>query len=157
MKIKKIIAFVLFLLVPLAVGFLSSQIVGTDQSVQYANFNKPLFSPPSYLFGPVWTVLYLLMGLAAFLIWQKKNVLGRSHALAIFFLQLFFNFLWTPIFFGWFNFGLAFFEIIILLGLIIAMMMIFYKIKPLAGWLLIPYFLWVSFATILTFAVWQLN
>ncbi len=124
----------------------------------YAGLNKPSFSPPNWLFGPVWTILYALMGIAVFLVWkkgfEKKEV---RFAIGVFSLQLALNFLWSFLFFGMKNPGLAFVEIILLWVVIGATIWEFKKIAPKAAWLLLPYWIWVSFAALLNFAVWQLN
>lgn len=124
----------------------------------YASLEKPNFNPPSWLFGPVWITLYFLMGVAAFLVWQKgwerKKV---KSALGIYSLQLFLNTLWSIIFFGFQNPSLAFINIIFLWLAIFWTMMVFYKISKPASCLLVPYLLWVSFASFLNFTIWRLN
>ncbi len=157
-KTKQIIALAIWLAVPLAVGFLSSFFVSSPQTDQYANFIQPPFAPPAWLFGPVWTVLYLLMGAAAFLVWkngwQKKEV---KLALVLFAIQLVFNFFWTTIFFGLGLFGWAFVEILALWVLILIDLILFWRQNKIAGWLFVPYLLWVSFASVLNFSIWLLN
>jgi tryptophan-rich sensory protein len=140
------------------VGILSTPFTLTAISTWYVFLNKPLFSPPNWVFGPVWTVLYCLMGISAFLIWEKagKNKKGK-RALSYFLLQLFFNFLWSLLFFGLRNPVLGFLDIIALLVSIIVTILAFYKISKLAAYLLIPYLLWVSFATILNLSIVVLN
>lgn len=127
----------------------------------YATLNKPTFSPPNWIFGPVWILLYLLMGISAFLIWQKglKGTTKKSvkKAFGYFFLQLFFNFIWSVLFFGLHNPLLGFIDILLLLISIVLTMATFYKISKIATYLLIPYLLWVSFATILNFSLVLLN
>jgi tryptophan-rich sensory protein len=124
----------------------------------YATLNKPSFSPPNWVFGPVWTTLYFLMGLSAFLIWKKglKNKKVK-RALTYFFIQLVFNFLWSVLFFGLHNPLLGLLDIVLLLISIVLTIIIFYKISKAASYLLIPYFLWVSFATILNLSLVVLN
>lgn len=124
----------------------------------YAFVNKPQFSPPNWLFGPVWTVLYLLQGIAAYLVWEKgSDRLRASRAMKLFWLQLGLNALWTPIFFGLRNplWGLV--EIVFMWVAIVATIIAFKKISKTAAWLMVPYLLWVSFATILNFSIWRLN
>ncbi|MDE2038021.1 MAG: tryptophan-rich sensory protein [Patescibacteria group bacterium] len=124
----------------------------------YAALAKPSFAPPNWLFGPVWTVLYLLMGVAAFLVWKKGwNGAGVRRALGAFLLQLALNALWSAAFFGlrsplW---GLA--DIAALWLAIVATMVLFYKVSKPAAWLLLPYLLWVSFAACLNYSLWTLN
>ena len=124
----------------------------------YVALNKPALNPPDWVFGPVWVTLYLLMGIAAFLVWQKglkrKNV---KVALIIFSVQLFLNALWSPLFFGMKNPGLAFAELILLWFAIVATMAAFYRISKPALFLLAPYLLWVSFAGYLNCSIWMLN
>jgi translocator protein len=124
----------------------------------YAGLTKPSFNPPNWIFGPVWTALFALMGIAVFLIWQqrtkrKKNIV----ALAVFGGQLALNLLWSIIFFGLHHPGVAFIEIIFLWLAILATIYLFAKISRTAAWLLLPYILWVSFAAVLNFSLWQLT
>jgi len=123
----------------------------------YVYLQKPFFAPPSWIFAPAWITLYALMGLAAFLIWKKKSVKGVKTALYFYAIQLGLNALWSYLFFGLRNPGLAFAEIIVLWILIIITGLKFDKIDKKAGYLFIPYILWVAFASILNFAVWQIN
>lgn len=124
----------------------------------YAGIVKPAINPPAWVFGPVWTTLFALMGIAAFLIWKKG--LGRRDvkiALYIFGGQLILNTLWSIIFFGLHNPGAALIEIIFLWVVILVTIIAFFKISKAAAWLLIPYILWVSFAGYLNFTIWMLN
>ncbi|MFA5767681.1 MAG: TspO/MBR family protein [Candidatus Paceibacterota bacterium] len=123
----------------------------------YAYLQKPVFAPPSWVFAPAWITLYTLMGIAAFLVWKKRNVIGVKSALWLYGIQLGFNALWSIIFFGMRNPGLAFIEILVLWVLILAVTVKFFKIDKAAGYLFIPYILWVTFASVLNFAVWQIN
>ncbi len=121
----------------------------------YAFLVKPSFSPPNYLFGPVRIILYLLIGISLYLIWKKgKKALGLVK---LFLIHLVFNSVWSIIFFGLKNPGLAFAEILILWGIILVLAFKFYKVNKIAAYLLIPYQLWVSFATILNLSIWLLN
>lgn len=124
----------------------------------YATLTRPALSPPNWVFGPVWTTLFFLMGISAFLVWQKG--LKRKDvriALGIFLVQLVLNTLWSIIFFGWQHLGLACIEITLLWLAILFTIKSFWSISKPAAWLLIPYLLWVSFASYLTFAFWMLN
>ncbi len=124
----------------------------------YATLNKPSFNPPNSIFAPVWITLYILMAVAAFLAWNKGlSVPGVTAALILFAVQLILNTLWSWIFFGWKQPFLAFIEILILWIMILATMIRFFKISIPAGILLIPYILWVSFASVLNFSLWRLN
>ncbi|MEO0113915.1 MAG: TspO/MBR family protein [candidate division WOR-3 bacterium] len=124
----------------------------------YASLKKPIFNPPNWLFGPVWTGLFLLMGIAVFLVWQKGMSFPQlKPALIVFGIQLVFNILWSILFFGLRSPFIAFIEIIILWVLILVTVLFFYPISKTAGLLLFPYLLWVSFAAILNFVLWRLN
>jgi benzodiazapine receptor len=123
----------------------------------YAQLARPDWAPPSWVFGPVWTVLYALMGIAAWLVWRVGGFRTARSALTIFIAQLALNALWSWLFFGWQRADLAFADIVLLWALILATSIAFWKIRPLAGALLIPYLLWVSFAGALNYSIWQLN
>jgi tryptophan-rich sensory protein len=124
----------------------------------YASLIKPSFNPPSWVFGPVWTILFTMMGISLYLIWQKGiNKKEVKEAVKFFYLQLVFNCFWSIIFFGLHNPFAAFIEIIILLVLVAFVIFKFYKINKNAAFLLIPYLLWGSFATFLTYNIWLLN
>lgn len=123
----------------------------------YQRLVRPEWAPPPWLFGPVWSVLYLLMGVAAWLVWRERGFRGARAALTLFIVQLAANALWTWLFFAWRRGALAFGEILLLWVLIAATIAAFWRVRPLAGALLLPYLLWVSFATALTFAVWRMN
>lgn len=145
-----------FILVSYLAGFIGG--IFTQQSVTtwYLTLQKPVFNPPSWVFGPVWTSLYILMGIAAFLVYNKGYKKART-ALNFFFIQLFFNALWSFLFFGLKNPLLAFIEIIILWSLILVTTYYFYKVEKKAAYLMLPYLLWVSFATVLNFSLYILN
>lgn len=119
----------------------------------YATLNKPSFSPPNWLFGPAWLTLYTLMGISFAIIWQKRN----RPAIQLFLIHLFFNAIWSILFFELRNPLLGLVDIIILWGLIVLMIVRFYKISKASSFLLLPYLLWVSFATCLNFFIWRLN
>lgn len=147
-----------FILVSEALGIIGSVFTIPSIPTWYATLNKPFFNPPNWVFGPAWTILYLLLGVAAFLVWEKgwkkKEVRG---ALTIFAIQFILNIAWTPLFFGLKSPGLALVEIIILWLFILLTIVKFYQISKPAGIILIPYILWVTFATVLNFAVVRLN
>ena len=124
----------------------------------YTTLTKPTLNPPSWIFGPVWTTLYALMGTAAFLVWKKG--LDRADvrkALFVFGLQLLLNATWSIIFFGLQSPGWAFVNVILMWLAIIWTMILFYKISKISTWLLVPYILWVSFAMYLNYSIWMLN
>lgn len=131
-------------------------IASIDAAEFYATLLRPAWAPPASVFGPVWTTLYVLMGIAAWRVWQHRTSTG-STALKLFVVQLFANALWSWLFFAWHQGALAFADVIILWGLIVATLVSFWRISVLAGALLLPYLLWVSFAAALNFAVWRLN
>jgi len=123
----------------------------------YAGLVKPAWNPPGWLFGPVWTLLYAMMAVAAWQVWQHGGWQARKRELALYLLQWALNALWTPLFFGLQRPGLAFAEIIVLGLALLATLIAFWKVRPSAGLLLVPYALWVAFATVLNFAIWRLN
>jgi len=123
----------------------------------YAALSRPAWAPPSWLFGPVWTLLYALMAIAAWLVWKERGWSGARIALGLYLLQLLANALWSWLFFGWRRGSLAEFEIVVLLALIIFTIIAFWRVRPLAGILLLPYVAWVAFAAALTFAIVQRN
>jgi benzodiazapine receptor len=144
----------------LVVSFAASAI-GAMASIQaksfYSQLVQPSWAPPPGVFGPVWTVLYTLMGLAAWLVWRSGGFGPNRQALTLFLLQLMFNALWSWLFFNW-NLGvMALADIVMLSILIVATLVSFWRVRPLAGVLLIPYLLWVSFASVLNYSLWQLN
>jgi tryptophan-rich sensory protein len=144
----------------LAIVFFAAAI-GAAASVHagafYAQLIRPDWAPPAGLFGPVWTVLYALMGIAAWVVWRTGVFRAAQLALGIFLVQLALNALWSWLFFGWHRGVLAFADVLLLLALIITTLSLFWRIKPVAGALLVPYFLWVGFASALNYSVWQLN
>jgi benzodiazapine receptor len=123
----------------------------------YQNITKPSFNPPSWVFGPVWTLLFTLMGVALYLVWISPSSSVRTIALVLFGVQFVFNVLWSYLFFGSNNPLWALIEIFILLVFIVATGVYFYWVNKFAGYLLIPYFLWVSFASFLNYNIWSLN
>lgn len=124
----------------------------------YSTIQKPFFTPPNWVFAPVWTTLFLLMGISLFLVWEKGLVEKKSQvAVGVFGFQLVLNVLWSVLFFGLQNPFLAFIEIVFLWLSILATIILFYRISKKAGILLIPYLLWVCLATFLNYSVWILN
>jgi benzodiazapine receptor len=144
-------------LLTLSIGAVSGVATSSGINNWFLGLNKPFFNPPNYLFGPVWTLLYILMGISFFLILQSPVKELRRKAIIIFAIQLSLNFFWSFIFFKFQLIGLAFIEIILIWLSILAMIIAFYKINRTASWLQIPYFLWVCFASILNGAIWFLN
>ncbi len=148
------------LFVWLVVSFIAAAIGGAA-SIQagpfYTELARPDWAPPPAVFGPVWTVLYALMGIAAWLVWRVGGFRAARSALTLFLVQLAFNALWSWLFFAWQRGALAFADILLLWVLIVATLIAFWRIRVLAGALLVPYLLWVSFAAALNYAVWRLN
>ena len=154
---NKFIKLALCITVPLLIGGISGFATATSINDWYVSINKPSFNPPNYLFGPVWTTLYILMGISFFMILQSPANEFRKKAVTIFCIQLFLNFWWSFIFFKFQLLGLAFIEIILIWISIITMITLFYKINKTAALLQIPYLLWVSFASVLNGSIWFLN
>ena len=123
----------------------------------YGSLVKPSWSPPAWLFGPVWTLLYLLMAVAAWLVWREGGWTKQRRPLALYCAQLVLNAAWTPLFFGLRQPGLALAGIALLWCAILATLLTFAPVQKLAAWLLAPYLAWVSFATALNFSLWRLN
>jgi len=144
----------------LFVSFAASA-VGAVASIQarsfYSQLSQPAWAPPPSVFGPVWTVLYALMAVAAWLVWRRGGFRINRIALSFFLAQLILNALWSWLFFAWQLGALAFVDIVLLWILIVATLVSFWRVQLLAGALLIPYLLWVSFAAVLNYSVWQLN
>lgn len=153
----KIIQALIFIAITFSASAIGSFFTSAD-SDWYQNLIKPSFNPPSWVFGPVWTTLYVMMGISVYLIYQKRGESSLAMTtLIIFFVHLIFNATWSIAFFGMQNPALAFVNIIILLIFIITLIFLFYKVNKVASYLLIPYLFWVSFATILNYSIWQLN
>lgn len=123
----------------------------------YGQLNKPVLNPPDYIFGPVWTVLYLLMAISAWMVWKKYGLRNAKLPLALFLFQLILNALWSWLFFGLQMPGVAFVEILILWVVIIATIVSFWRFYFPAGAILIPYIIWVSFAVYLNWSIWRMN
>jgi tryptophan-rich sensory protein len=134
-----------------ALGFVAS----VDAASFYAQLSKPSWAPPASVFGPVWSALYALMGVAAWLVWRSPG--SKGVALGLFGAQLAANALWSWLFFAWHRGALAAVEVFVLLALIVATVVAFWRTGRLAALLLVPYLLWVSFASVLTWAVWRSN
>lgn len=132
-------------------------VASIDAPVFYGQLAKPSWAPPAAAFGPVWSTLYPMMGIAAWLVWREKGARGMTVALGLFGAQLAANALWSWLFFAWRNGPLAFAEVLVLLTLIAATLVAFWRVRKLAGLLLLPYLAWVCLASALTWSVWQRN
>ena len=157
MKKTLTLKFLISLLLPLSLGAIAGMFTSQSVPEWYATLNRPSFNPPNWIFGPVWTSLYILMGISFFLIWKQEASKVRNRAILIFLLQLMLNFAWSFIFFFFNLIGLALVEIILLWISIVMMLVVFYKIKPVASYINIPYLLWVTFATVLNASYYVLN
>ena len=155
-KAKQLIGLVAWLVICFVVAGLGSA-ASLQAGSFYMELVRPDWAPPPSIFGPVWTALYAIMGIAAWLVWRINGFRSARTALALFLVQLLLNALWSWLFFAWHLGALAFADILLLWVLIVATIVSFWRIQPLAGALLIPYLLWVSFASALNYSVWQLN
>jgi translocator protein len=147
---------IVFFAVCLGAGGLGSFFTASSVRDWYPKLRKPAGTPPSWIFGPVWTTLYLLMAVSAWLVWREYGR-GALPALLIFFAQLALNIAWSGIFFGSRMPGVAFVEIVILWLAILFTIFVFYFLVPLAALLLVPYVLWVAYASYLNWGIWRLN
>jgi tryptophan-rich sensory protein len=154
---NRILRLLICIAFPLIVGGISGFFTVQGVKDWYLTLAKPNFTPPNYLFGPVWTFLYAFMGVAFFRILEKGKSVQKIKAIRIYLWQLFFNFCWSFLFFSQHQIGLAFIDILILWVLILIMIIRFKKLDAFAGYSQIPYLLWVSFATALTAAIFILN
>ena len=145
------------ILLPLLVGSLSAAFMGNNIQTWYATLQKPSFNPPNYLFGPVWSILYLLMGISLILIYKSPISKNRNNALRMFIIQLGLNFFWSILFFTFHMILGAFIEIILLCIAIILMIFASYKVNKTSAYLQVPYLLWVTFATVLNASILLLN
>lgn len=154
---KNALALIAFLL--LCYGVAAGGSVFTAASVRdwYPTLVKPSWNPPSWVFGPVWTLLYTMMAVAAWLVWKRRGEAPVGLALGVFGVQLALNFAWSLLFFGLHRPDLALLDIALLWLSILATIILFWRPSTLAGALLIPYLLWVTFASALNYAIWQLN
>lgn len=152
---RSVIGLIIWVL--LCFGIASFGAVFSPGSEWYAQLQKPSWNPPDWIFGPVWTILYAMMGVAAWLVWKPQGFSGARGALTIFLIHLIFNGAWSWLFFGLHRPDLAFYEIVLLWVSILATLIAFWKHSQLAGALLIPYLLWVTFAAVLNFTIWRLN
>lgn len=154
---KKILTLFIFIVIAQSAGVIGSIFTAPKIETWYVFLEKPFFAPPNWLFAPAWIILYTLMGIAAFLIWQKRQTFRARSALFFYAGQILLNVLWSVVFFGLQNPFLGFLIIIVLWLLIAATMVKFWKVERTAGLLFVPYILWVTFAAALNLAIWQLN
>lgn len=147
---------ILSILICLSAGIIGSLFTTSNIDTWYASLQKPFFSPPNWIFAPVWTMLYVLMGVSVYFIYENKSKL-KLDALKIFGIQLFLNAIWSIIFFGLHKLFFAFTDILLIDIFVVLTMVKFYKIDKKAAYLLIPYLIWILFATVLNFYVWILS
>ena len=156
-KVKNTTRLILCILLPLMAGGIAGIATSSGITGWFKTLQKPFFNPPDFLFGPVWTILYILMGVSFYLILQAQKTPQQKFAVAVFCIQLFLNFCWSFIFFKFELIGVAFIEIIVLWIGIVTMIYFFFKISKAAAFLQIPYLLWVTFASVLNGSIWMLN
>ncbi len=155
---KNILRLLLCIGIPVGTGFLSSLFTQTGVDGWYRTIEKPGWNPPDAVFAPVWTTLFVLMGIALFLVWKQNTPAQQKRPAIVFWAaQLVLNALWSFLFFSQHRIGLALVEIVVLWLAILITIFLFARISKAAAWLLVPYISWVSFAAILNLAIWQLN
>jgi tryptophan-rich sensory protein len=145
------------LFITLAIAVITGFVTAPQISTWYALLHKPSINPPNWVFMPVWIVLYILMSIALYLVWKRPKTNNRNIAIAVFFVQLALNCLWSFIFFAFHLTGLALVEIMLLWFAILLNIILFAYYSKAAAWLLAPYIVWVSFAGILNYLIWHLN
>lgn len=153
----KSLKLIIAILLPMVLGGFSGFLTANSINDWYVTLNQPSFNPPNWVFGPVWTTLYLIMGISLYRIWRLPATEERNYAIKIFALQMILNFFWSLIFFKWHLIGLALVEIIVMWIAIAMMIHHFRKLDAAAGYMNIPYLLWVSFASVLNGAYFILN
>ncbi|WP_138430035.1 TspO/MBR family protein [Fodinibius saliphilus] len=153
-KYKSIIGLISWIIICSMAGIFGAQF---EPGTWYEILQKPTWTPPNWVFPVVWPILYMMMGTAAWLLWKRETVSVRDHAFTWFFVQLVLNALWSWLFFGMHLIGTALAEIFLLWIAIIFTILLFWRQKQIAGLLLLPYLGWVSYASALNFAIWQLN
>lgn len=151
------IGLLVFVTLCLGAGAVGGIVTGSEIERWYRTLEKPAWQPPDWLFGPVWTTLYLMMAVAAWLIWKPVGLKGAAFPLGLFAAQLLLNIAWSWIFFGMHRPGWALLELAILWFAIALTAWAFFRRSPLAGWLMVPYLGWVSFAGALNYEIWRLN
>jgi tryptophan-rich sensory protein len=153
---KKGAKLIVSILLPLIIGGISGYYTASNIQSWYITLIKPSFNPPNYLFGPVWTTLYIIMGISFYMIWSSTKI-NKNKLIGIYLFQLILNFLWSFIFFKYHAIGIAAIEIVVLWLSILTMIIMFYKNNKWAALINIPYLLWVSFASVLNISIYLLN
>ncbi len=157
MQISNTPKLIISIILTVGLGSLGGLFTIAEIPTWYAGLNKPSFNPPNWIFGPMWTTLYLLMGISFYMIWKIPPSPARTQAIRIFVIQFVLNFCWSIIFFSMHQIGWALVEIIAMWVCILLTILQFRKLSTTAAVLLIPYLLWVSFASLLNGSIWQLN
>ena len=152
---QQILGLVVFLAACYLVASIGGFVTAPAISGWYATLPRLSWTPPNWVFGPVWTLLYTLMAIAAWLVWRRAGVTAVAVPLTLFAVQLALNLAWTLLFFGLHRVGLAFLDIVLLWLAILATLIMCWRVTPVAGWLLLPYLLWVSYASTLNFGIWR--
>jgi tryptophan-rich sensory protein len=156
-ELTRWIGLILLIAICLAAGGLGAIATTPEIEGWYRTLAKPGWNPPAAIFGPVWTTLYIMMAIAAWFVWKPAGLQGAALPLSLFAVQLLLNVAWSWIFFGMHAPGWAFVEIVVLWIAILATTIAFFRASQIAGWLMIPYLAWVSFASMLNFVIWRLN
>ena len=151
---NKYLSLILFLAITFAASAIGGYITATFKEPWYSQIILPSFNPPSWVFGPVWTTLYIFMSLAIWIVWNKTN---DNKIIKIYYLHIFFNALWSIIFFGFHKIGLALIDLLIILFFIILLMKIYFKISKFSFYLMVPYFFWSAYAFLLNLSIFFLN
>ena len=151
------LTFALFAAICFSVAAVGSVWTATSVRTWYVRLQKPSFNPPSWVFGPVWSILYFSMAVSAWLVWRSAGWSAPRAAFILFFIQLGFNLIWSGLFFGLHQPGLAFIDILALLASVVATAIAFRSFSEAAFWIMIPYAMWVCFASLLNFEIWRLN
>ena len=151
------LTFIVFIILCFTAAALGSIFTNSSLKSWYPSIKKPSWNPPNRIFAPVWTGLYMMMAVAGWMVWERLPQKGFSLPMALFFVQLVLNTIWSMVFFGLRNPGWAFVEVVLLWIVIILTMISFWTVYWVAGALFLPYFLWVSFAAVLNFTIWRLN
>jgi tryptophan-rich sensory protein len=157
MRKNKYLILGISIILPLAIGFTSGLVTSENIPTWFASLKKPWFNPPNWIFAPVWTTLYILMGISSYIIFIKENSLSRFRSLYAYLVQLVLNFFWSIIFFGMHRPDFSLIEIVVLWFSILITILNFGKLSKMAAWLMVPYITWVTFATILNFHFVILN
>ena len=156
-RVRNALALLIGLLLCYGAAAIGGLLGAGGDSSWYADLAKPSWTPPSWIFGPVWTLLYGMMAVSVWLVWLQRRQRPCATPMIVFALQLALNAAWTPLFFGLHRPGVAFADIVLLWLALVATLCLFLRRRAIAGWLLAPYLLWVSFAAALNFTIWHLN